>query len=297
MPPWSAYPFIALMGLPLLFPVSADPLDKIPAERLMLWPIGKVQRLMLRLFSLALSPIFWLLLLLVAKKARWMGLLAFLAVAIAARGAAGFARRVPRWNILRWVPLLPGRLGGMVTNNIRGMLSVLDTWVAVLLSAIALAYRYGTAHPDPAALPILAMLTALALSTYAQSLFGLDFDDGMTLYRLLPLGPREILLAKDLAFLMVLLPLVLLVDPLAGLTFGLVSLAVGHHSSVLMRLPQRRWRFAGGRMLPVGALQLLASVGFGFAEVRRGVRFFGASVALYLLSLWFYGRAQAETGQ
>jgi hypothetical protein len=38
--PVSAYPFIAIMGLPLLFPVSADPLEKIPAERLALWPLS-----------------------------------------------------------------------------------------------------------------------------------------------------------------------------------------------------------------------------------------------------------------
>ena len=50
-------------------------------------------------------------------------------------------------------------------------------------------------------MPVLSILIALALITYAQSLFGVDFGSGMTLYRLLPLRGWEILLAKDLAFL------------------------------------------------------------------------------------------------
>ena len=78
-------------------------------------------------------------------------------------------------------PAAPRRFGGLLTNNVREMLSVLDTWVAVLLAAVSLAYRVAGAQPDPAAMPVLSILTALALSTYAQSLFGLDFGSGMTL--------------------------------------------------------------------------------------------------------------------
>jgi hypothetical protein len=45
------------------------------------------------------------------------------------------------------------------------------------------------------------------MSTYAQSLFGLELGSGsgMTRYHLLPLGGWEILLAKDIAFLAMLL--------------------------------------------------------------------------------------------
>ena len=269
--PWGAFPFIAIMGLPLLLPVSADPLDKIPSERLALWPLSGWHRLLLRLLSLAMSPIFWIVLVMILKKASITGLIVFAGLAIGARGIAGFSKRVPHSNMLQWIPLLPGRLGGIVSNNLREMLCMLDTWVAVLLGVVSIVYRFGSAHPEPAALPILGMLIALALSTCAQSLFGLDFDSGLTLYRFLPLRPWEILLAKDIAFMAVLLLLVVALDPLPALTFGLASLAVGHHSSVRMRLPQRRWRFAGGRLLPVGALQVFASVGLGIAEMRRGL--------------------------
>jgi hypothetical protein len=288
--PWGAFPFIAIMGLPLLFPFSADPLDKVPAERLALWPLSGPQRLLLRSLSLAMSPIFWIVLVMILKKASATGVVIFAGLAIGARGIAGLTKRVPHSNVLQWVPLLPGRLGGMVSNNLREMLGMLDTWVAVLLGVVSVAYRFGSRHPDPASLPILGMLIALALSTYAQSLFGLDFDSGLTLYRLLPLRAWEILLAKNLAFLAVLVPLIIALHPLPALTFGLTTLAIGHHSSVRMRLPQRRWRFAGGRLLPVGALQVFASVGLGVAEMRRGPLYLGLTACGYLLSLWFYGR-------
>ncbi len=55
LPPWSAYPFFILMALPLLFPLSSDPLEKIPAERLASWPLSRRQRTALRLASLVLS--------------------------------------------------------------------------------------------------------------------------------------------------------------------------------------------------------------------------------------------------
>jgi hypothetical protein len=104
----------------------------------------------------------------------------------------------------------------------------------------------------------------------------------------------EILLAKDLAFRGILAPLILPRSPFPGIACGLVSLANRHHSSVAMRLPQRRWRFAGGRLLPVGALQALVSVFAGFAEMRRGSLVLAAAAAGYLLSVWFYGRLMAD---
>ncbi len=288
--PWGAFPFIAIMGLPLVFPVSADPLDKIPAERLALWPLSGRQHLLLRVLSLAMSPIFWIVLVMILKKASITGLIVFAGLAIGARGIAGFTKRVPHLNVLQWVPLLQGRLGGIVSNSLREMLGMLDTWVAVLLGVVSIVYRIGSKHPDPAALPILGMLIALALSTYAQSLFGLDFDSGLKLYRLLPLREWEVLLAKDIAFMALLLPLIIALDPLPALTFGLAALAIGHHSSVRMRLAQRRWRLAGGRLLPVGALQVFASVSLGVAEMRRGPLYLGLTACGYLLSLWIYGR-------
>ena len=143
------------------------------------------------------------------------------------------------------------------------MFSVLDVYVAVLLSIGGAAYRFAASHPDPAAFPILAMLVALALSTYAQSLFGLDSASATTRYRAMPLRGWRILWAKDAAFLGILLVLVLPLSPLPGMTFGLAALAIGHIPSVYLRLPQMRWRFTSGRLI-FGIAQVLAATALAF---------------------------------
>lgn len=279
LPPWSAYPFLALLALLLLVPASSDPLEKIPAERLSSWPLGRSDRVALRLLSLALSPVFWLL----AFTRAWP----VLPVLIALR----LVIRLPRLTRIPPFPLLAGRLGGMITNNVREMLSLPDTWLAILLSLLGIAFRLSGARADPEALSIFAILIALALSTWAQSLFGLDPDSAMTRYRLLPLAGWQVLLAKDLAFLGILLLLALPLRPLPALTFGLMALAIGHHSSVRLNLAQKRWRFTAGRLLPVGALQALASVAAAFWELRSGPQVLAGVLCLYLCSLYFYGRS------
>ena len=59
---------------------------------------------------------------------------------------------------------------------------------------------------------------------------------------------------------------------------------------MLGELPHERWRFTGGRLLPVGALQVLAGVALGFAEYQRGPALLLLAAAGYLASLWYYGR-------
>jgi hypothetical protein len=294
LPPKSTYPFFVLLGFLLLFPLSSDPLGKIPPARLALWPLTTGQRLGLRLASLALSPVAWLGVVILLETARPLMALAFCALAAGVQAAAALgrhaARRDPHWNLLRYIPQFPGRLGGLVRKNIREILSLIDPYAALLLSAGGGLYRLFGAHPDPDAFAILGLLVALTMSTYAQSLFGLDFGSGMTRYHLLPLGGWEILLAKDIAFLAMLLALLLPLDPGPGMTFGLVALALGHHSSVLLDLPQQRWRFTGGRLLPVGALQAVGGMALGFLEHQRGLAVLVAAAVACLVSLHYYGR-------
>jgi hypothetical protein len=295
-PPKSAYPFFVLLGFLLLFPLSSDPLGKIPPARLALWPLTAGQRLGLRLASLALSPVAWIGVLILLKTARPLMALAFCGLAAGMQGVAALgrhaARRDSHWNLLRYIPQFPGRLGGLVRKNMREILSLIDPYAALLLSVGGGLYRLLGAHPDPDAFAILGLLVALTMSTCAQSLFGVELGSGsgMTRYRLLPLGGWEILLAKDIAFLAVLLALLLPLDPAPGMTFGLVALALGHHSSVLLDLPQQRWRFTGGRLLPVGALQAVGGMALGFLEHQRGLAVLVAAAVACLVSLRYYGR-------
>lgn len=282
--PKSADPFFALLGFLLLFPLSSDPLAKLPASRRALWPLTQTQRLALRLASLALSPVFWIAVLILFRTAQLRLALALLAFALAIQTAAAFRGR----GRLR-VSVFPGRRAGLFRKDLRQMLSVLDPYAALLLSLGGGIYRFFGHHPDPYAYSIIGLLVALSLSTYAQSLFGLDFDSGITRYRLLPLRGWRILLSKGVAFLAVLVLLLLPLDAAPGLTFGLAALAIGHYSSIFLHLPQQRWRFTGGRLLPAGALQAIGGMALGFAEMQHGPTILAAAALGYVLSLYYYG--------
>ena len=299
MEPKGSYPFLLLLLIVLLFPLSSDPLDKVPPSRLALWPLTMQQRWTIRAASLALSPVLWLAIALVLFKRIRPGIaMAFLTALIVvqaiAMAARGIVSRLPRWNALKYVPPLPGRLGGLVRNHLRQMLQVLDFYVAAILCLSACAYRVLASNPDREAFPVLALMVALAVSTYAQSLFGLDRASGaMSRYRLFPLRGWEILVSKDLAYLALLVLIVLPLDPLAGLSFGLFALAVGHHASVLERIPLRRWRFSSGRPF-LGVVQCVGGFMLGISEHRDSSLFVLASFGIYLISLAFYSRKWEE---
>ncbi len=288
--PHSSYPLLLLLFFVLLFPLSSDPLDKVPPSRLALWPLTQGERVTLRLMSLALSPVLWFaILLMVFKRVRPGIALAFLTAVVVVQFVAVLARRIHTRNPFRFVPPFPSRLGGLIRNNVRQMLTVLDMYIAILLSVGGCAYRFLAANPQPAAFPILALMVALAMSTYANGLFGLDLaSSATTRYRLLPLHGWEILLAKDAAFLAILALLTLPLDLFPGLTFGLFALAVGHHGSVFRQVRMRRWRFAGTRVW-LGVTQALGGIILGFAEHQHGPMFLLASATIYAISLWFYG--------
>jgi hypothetical protein len=239
-----------------------------------------------------LSPVLWVTVFLMLRTSTPLALF-FVSVAVGAQAcivAAGrIAARAPRWNPWRHIPPIPGRLGGLVRKNLRQMLSVLDTYVALLLSVGGTLYRFVTPHTDAAAFPIFAILVALALSTIAQALFGLDSASGATRYGLLPLARRQILLAKDIAFLAVLVVLVLPLSLLPGLTFGLTALAIGHFPSMRLYLPQQRWRFASGRFM-FGAAQIVAGIALAFAESQVGPGALLVAAAAYAVSLYLAPR-------
>jgi hypothetical protein len=50
-----------IMGLVLLFPLSTDPLRKIPPSRLALWPLTRREHWILRVASPWINPITWIL--------------------------------------------------------------------------------------------------------------------------------------------------------------------------------------------------------------------------------------------
>jgi hypothetical protein len=285
LPPRRAYPFLLLVGFLLLFPLSSDPLAKIPPMRTAVWPLAASQRTALRIVTVALSPLFWLALALFLRTAPSLAV-AFVAMAAVMQFCLALVRFTPsaRGQSLDWRFPFPGKLGPLIAATVRQMFHVLDTYVAILIALGGCLYRFSYPAPDRAAYPIFSLLIALALSTYAQCLFGLDSQSAWTRYRLLPVHPREILLAKDAAFLGLLLLLTLPLSPVAGMTSGFAALAIGSFPALRRRNPQYRWRFMGGRFI-IGVAQITCGAALGLAAANTSFAFALFPMGGYLLRI------------
>lgn len=154
--PVSSYPFLLLLTALLFFPISSDPLEKIPKVRLGLWPLTRRDRLALRIAALALSPILWILVVVVVHYGQ--GVLLPLGAAVAVRAQA--PRRAPGFAIGRAVPALGSLL---IVGYVRAMLALLDTWLAVAIAIIARGWRIQSGEADPAAWRMLSILIGIAL--------------------------------------------------------------------------------------------------------------------------------------
>lgn len=295
--------FLGTVGaLLLFFPLSADPMKKIPADRLPLFPLSHAQHIALRAAASFLSPAIWLILaILIIGGARFHLLSLQLLVLVVAVNAAAFSverflERAPRFRLLLYIPAFPGITGGLIRKNIREMFHVLDLYLAIVLCLAAIAYRIATPNPEPDALFMITLLLVLALSTYTQQLFALDIERGLVRYRLMPIRGWRILLAKDIAFLAIITPLLLPLAPLAGLSAAFAALAFGHQPSIMQAHPQARWRFVAGVSITHAFLQTVLMFGLGTLTYRQSPLFLAVSAALWLASLpvfgWQYDRAR-----
>jgi hypothetical protein len=282
----------ALMALVLFFPLSADPLRKVPAARLAAWPLGRGERGLLRILSIWLNPIAWLVALLALRKAvtwqLWAAVVCLFAIAFLApgRGIGG------RPTLFRAIPRFPGPLDQLIRKDLREIFATLDFYCALLLAAVTFGFRLAGLVPRDALFPM-SIAVVLALSTYAGNLFGLDGDSGMTRYRLLPLPGWQVVAAKDAAFLLVVFVLTLPLLPLAAIAAALAGLAYGHYASVTRRHPDARWRFSTSAALAGGLLQIVFMVFAATAVIDGSPWLLPACLAIYTWSAWHWGRALA----
>ena len=284
--------FVYMLGvLVVLFPLSSDPLRKIPRERLSLWPLSQGERRALRALSPWLNPVTWVLAALAAWCVRHTESLGLLVLAIALFATGFFVPSIsgePRF--LRWIPAFGGSLAQLVRKNLREMLLTLDVYMAALLALSGAAYRIWI-HPFPdEARMMLTLLVVLALSSYAQCLFGLESSGGMTRYRLMPIAGWRVLAAKDIAFLAVVLLVSAPLSPAAGLASGLAALTVGHAPSVSEIREQTRWRFSTGSSFGTGVLQTIAMTGAGVTVFRISALALAPCVLACAASAWWFGR-------
>jgi hypothetical protein len=282
-----------IMGLVMLFPLSTDPLRKIPRSRLALWPFGRREWWFLRLASPWINPMTWGIAALAAWAAGRSMTVSLWALAAGLFLAAFAISSLPLphpGGMFRCVPEFPGPLSQLVRKNVRELLSTLDFYCAAVLSAAVLAYR-ALGPPLPReALMAMTFLVVGALSSYAQCLFGLDGEGGLSRYRLLPVRGWQLLLAKDVAYLSVMVPLVLPAAPLAGIGGALVVLAIGHAPSVRHPREQTRWRFTTGAALGNGLVQMVAMTMTVSVIFSTSLWFLAVAAAVWAVSLAWFGR-------
>jgi hypothetical protein len=281
-----------IAGLVMLFPMSTDPLRKIPQSRLDLWPLSTRERWLLRALSPWINPMTWLL----AAAAVWaargrltIGLWAIIAGLFAIGFLVSELPPVRSLGLWRRVPSFPGTLNQLIRKNIREILSTLDFYAALLLSLSGATFRLAGLLPQQEGRLLLTLLILLALSTYSQCLFGLDGEGGLSRYRLLPLRGWQILAAKDAAFLFISVLLSLPLAPVAGAGAAMICAAMGHAPSTNERREQDRWRFSTGVSLYFGLLQVLAMAAAAAAIEFTSVFLVFACAAIWLISLWWYG--------
>lgn len=287
----SAAFFGLLFAAVLVFPLSTDPLQKIPVERRLTWPLHASQWSALRIASLLLSPFTWIAVILCIRMGWQVAgqVFAFgLSLTILKYLATFFSKKIaPQWHFR--IPAPPGVIGALMRLHWREMFHTLDPYVAASLMLATTLYRIFGKPLDPVAPRIMSLVVALAISTQAQVLLGLD-GRGAERYRQIPLKGWRILLAKDLAFLTLLALLVAPLHLLAGVFGGLASLTIGHHRSVLQPIPQTRWRFTSGAIFPDGLAQTVALFSVGSTVHAKSFPFMAACVAAWVLSLIYFGR-------
>lgn len=285
-----------LIGLVLFIPLCLAPLLNVPKERVLLLPLTLLDILTIRIAGLLLSPPLWIttaLLLLGGPKLRWMAYLVIPAAILVnltfALGHWAMMRR-PMSNPVRWIPAFPGSTGGLVRKNIRELFYSLDIYLALTLSLFGTLYRLITTKPSTDVGFGCSILIVLASSTYAQSLFATEGRAGLERYHLMPIRGWNLLLAKDLAFLGILLILTLPLSPITGLAGGVGALIVGHFASVGRKDIQVRWRFTAGASAGLGFLQVVALFAAAILCYRGSPLWLILLVAALMGSVFIHGK-------
>ncbi len=288
--PESAIFFLLLLAVVLIFPLSTDPMEKIPAERRAAWPLAAWEWRAIRFASALLNPVSWVgvgLLVKVGWSAGAVVLVAGVALSVI-KHLAGLEAVRGLWHARYLLPTPPGVMGAVMKLQWRSMWHTLDPYFALMLLICTTLYRVFGKALDPSAPRIMALVVVLAVSTEAQVLLGID-GRGAERYRQMPIRGWQILLAKDLAFLLLVAVLAAPLDLVSGLFGGLAALTVGHHHSVFKPVAQERWRFTAGMLWPHGILQTAALFSVGMVVRTEGIMFAAGCVAAWMGSVMFYG--------
>ncbi|MGJ5816537.1 hypothetical protein [Paludibaculum fermentans] len=289
--PSSTAVFYLVIGALAALPLAGDMARRIPEARMALWPLTTWQRAVVFALNLLLNPMLPLAVLFALLSRHPVvgaGLFALGVCAPVLLGVFRIWKNPPR--LLRLVPSLPGRLGGLVQNRLRELLQTLDLWFAALLSLGGCLYLLFYPQPDPMAKVVIGGLIVILLSTAGQASSSFDAESAIARRLLLPLSGRDVLLARDLAWLIVLL---LLTGPYGWhrtLSAGFLALAAGHRTALTPPTEQTRWQFAAGQLIPTGLFQIFAVMLAISTTHQYGPLVTLAAAGIWYASLQWFGR-------
>ena len=149
-------------------------------------------------------------------------------------------RRSKRFTFFRLVTL-PGRFGGLLKKDLKYLVRLLDLYLA--LPVVVLLSIYLASAPDASAgvFRVILVLLFLPLLSIPSNCFGLDSPSGLDRYTLLPLTGREILLTKNVAFVLLVVFLLGALVPLAFWRFGASVVALAFIEVTIMALAYLSW--------------------------------------------------------
>lgn len=280
---------LGILAVLLFLPSSGDPLRVIPADRLALMPLSQLESIMLRILSPWLNPVIATLGVLLLWRKITLGLWAILAGLLAV-GFLSSSLRLRGWSLLYpWVPAPRGRFEQILRKDGRQLVSTLDFYGALLVALPAVVARIAGQLPIDAHIP-LTVLVVLMISTYTQSVFGLDGFGGLVRYRLLPLRGWQILITKYMPFLIVTAALTAPLSPGAGMCCALLVAAAGQYPSVVHPRRESKWLFHTSASFFTSIVQLAALAAGAAGYVQFGFVFTVPCLAVYLASIWWCGR-------
>lgn len=282
------------IGLLWVLPSSQELTRRIPSIRFRLWPLNPWQKVSVYGLNLLFNPLIAIAILfglLSRDRLVGVGIASIAAVApFAVLAGNTVSGRFSTPSPMRLIPRLPGLLGGLVQSQLRSLLQLLDVYLAVSAAIGGVIYTHFSAKPDPAASIVLGSFVVVLMTTCAQGHVSFDGQASETRMRLLPMSGVSVLFARDAAWLLVVIPLVIAFHPMAAVASALAALLIGHRTSAKQPIEQKRWNFATGRLAPQGIVQLIAVAGAASAVQQWGWPALAVIVALYSLSLWWSGR-------
>jgi len=150
------------------------------------------------------------------------------------------SRRSQRFTLLGRLEF-PGRLGGLVKKDLRYFTRLLDLYFALPVVILFVNYLVWTSDPSPAIFRVVLVVLFLTCLSTAGNVFGLDNPLGLDRYSLFPLSGRDILVSKNLAFVLLFGILGAAIFPFALWRFGVRVTALGVIELILLMLAYVSW--------------------------------------------------------